>query len=101
MSGPSTPGTILPGGIVLIDEPAGVGVSTFERTGDVMLTIETRPGGNCGQVMIGLTANQALQLIDRLQANAFACRLAVAEGRGGVRFPDPPAGPGTPDQGGR
>lgn len=83
----STPGAILPGGIVLIDEPAHVNVTTFER-GDVLLTFNTRPGGNCGQVIIGLSANQALQLIERLQTHADACGRAMAEGRGGVRFPD-------------
>lgn len=82
------PGTILPGGIVLIDEPAHVNVMTFAERGDVLLTFNTRPGGNCGQVIIGLSANQALQLIERLQTHADACGRAVAEGRGGARFPD-------------
>jgi hypothetical protein len=84
----STPGIILPGGIVLIDEPAHCNVTTFAVTGDVLLTLNTRPGGNCGQVIVGLSANQALQLIDRLQQHADACGRAVAEGRGGARFPD-------------
>ena len=78
----------MPGGIVLIDEPAHANVTTFESNGDVLLTFNTRPGGNCGQVMIGLTAHQALQLIERLEAHVAFCRQAVAEGRGGVSFPD-------------
>lgn len=85
---PSTPGTILPGGIVLIDEPAHVNVSTFAGAGDVLLTFNTRPGGNCGQVIIGLSANQALQLIERLQAHSDICGRAISEGRGGARFPE-------------
>ena len=88
MSEPSTPGSILPGGIVLIDEPAHVNVTTFVDCGDVLLTFNTRPGGNCGQVIIGLSANQTLQLIERLQAHADACGRAVVEGRGGARFPE-------------
>jgi len=82
------PGSILPGGIVLIDEPAHVNVTTFQDTGDILLTFNTRPGGNCGQVIIGLTANQTMQLIERLQAYADACMRAVVEGRGGASFPD-------------
>lgn len=88
MTDSSTPGSILPGGIVLIDEPAHVNVTTFAERGDVLVTFNTRPGGNCGQVIIGLTANQALQLIERLQAHSDACGRAVVEGRGGARFPD-------------
>lgn len=84
----STPGMILRGGIVLIDEPEHVNVTTFEGTGDVLLTFNTRPGGDCDQVMIGLSASQALTLIERLRAHADACERAVAEGRGGARFPD-------------
>ena len=84
----STPGAILPGGIVLIDEPAHVNVTTWADRGDVLLTFNTRPGGNCGQVIIGLSANQALQLIERLQTHADACGRAMAEGRGGARFPE-------------
>ena len=84
----SIPGSILPGGIVLIDEPAHVNVTTFGGSGDVLLTFNTRPGGNCGQVLIGLSAQQALQLIERLRAHADACERAVVEGRGGARFPD-------------
>jgi hypothetical protein len=34
---PATPGTILPGGIVLIDEPAHVNVTTFAQNGEVLL----------------------------------------------------------------
>ncbi|MGY3615637.1 hypothetical protein [Bradyrhizobium sp. USDA 10063] len=84
----STPGTILPGGIVLIDEPAHAGVTTFAENGEVLLTFNTREGGDCGQVIIGLTPNQCLQLIERLQAHADTCGRAVVKGKGGVRFPD-------------
>jgi hypothetical protein len=82
----STPGSILPGGIVLIDEPANIGVTTFANNGEVLLSINTRDGGDCGQVVIGLTPNQALQLIERLQAHNDACTRAIAAGNGGARF---------------
>jgi hypothetical protein len=82
----STPGSILPGGIVLIDEPAHVNVTTFADNGEVLLTFNTRPGGECGQVIIGLTPHQALQLIERLQAHNDVCARAIAEGKGGARF---------------
>jgi hypothetical protein len=88
MARAATPGTMLPGGIVLIDEPAHVNVTTFADTGDVLVTFNTRDGGNVGQVMIGLSANQAMQLIERLQAHGDACGRAVAEGRGGAKFPN-------------
>jgi hypothetical protein len=85
-----TPGSILPGGIVLIDEPAFIGVATFANNGEVLMTINCRPGGECGQVLIGLTPHQTLQLIEQLQVNADACRRAVAEGKDGARFPEKP-----------
>jgi hypothetical protein len=84
----TTPGTILPGGIVLIDEPAHVNVTTFAANGEVLLTFNTRPGGNCGQVIIGLTPHQTLQLIERLQAHADVCGRAIVDGKGGARFSD-------------
>lgn len=77
----------MPGGIVLIDEPAHVNVTTFARDGTMLLTFNARRGGDCGQVIVGMTARQALQLIARLEANAAYCRQAVSEGRGGVSFP--------------
>lgn len=83
----STPGQILPGGIVLIDEPAHVGVTTFADNGEVLLTFNCRAGGNCGQVIIGLSPNQHIQLIERFQAHADACLRAIANGKGGARFP--------------
>jgi hypothetical protein len=92
----STPGTILPGGIVLIDEPAHCNVTTFAANGEVLLTFNCRSGGNCGQVIIGLSANQALQLIERLQAHADACGRAVVDGKGGTRFP--PTAPAQDEQ---
>jgi hypothetical protein len=85
-----TPGLILPGGIILIDEPAHVGVTTFAGNGEVLLTFHTRPGGNCGQVIIGLSAQQALQLIERLQTHSEVCRRAVADGKGGAPFESKP-----------
>jgi hypothetical protein len=106
MADTSTPGSILPGGIVLIDEPAHCNVTTFadivgyvdatgpgppaarrSEPGDVLLTFNTRPGGNCGQVIIGLSPSQTLTLIERLQMHSEHCRKAVAEGRGGATFP--------------
>jgi hypothetical protein len=47
-----------------------------------------RPGSEIGQLIIGLSAHQALQLIERLQENAEHCRAAVAGGKGGNKFPD-------------
>ena len=88
MSEQGTPGSILPGGIVLIDEPAHANVTTFADRGEVLLTFNTRPGGDCGQVILGLAANLALELLERLQSHADACARAVVEGRGGARFPD-------------
>ena len=84
----STPGTILPGGIVLMDEPAQAGVTTFAANGEVLLTFNARPGGDCGQVILGLSPNQCLQLIERLQAHSDACARAIVLGKGGVRFPE-------------
>lgn len=84
----ATPGSILPGGIVLIDEPAHANVTTFADNGEVLLTFNCRPGGNCGQVIVGLTPNQAMQLVERLQMHHDACLRAVALGKGGGRFPD-------------
>lgn len=84
----STPGSILPGGIVLIDEPAHVNVTTFTGNGEVLLSFDCRAGGNCGQVIIGLTPHQALQLIARLHVHSDVCARAIAEGKGGAQFPD-------------
>lgn len=84
----ATPGSILPGGIVLIDEPQSVGVSTFASNGEVLLTFNTRPGGDCGQVIIGLTPNQAMQLIGMLHAHDDIYTRAIAEGKGGAKFPE-------------
>ena len=84
----ATPGSILPGGIVLIDEPASVGVTTFAANGEVLLTFNSRPGAECGQVIIGLSPHQAMQLIQRLHAHDDIYARAVAEGKGGARFND-------------
>lgn len=85
---PGEPGKVLPGGIVVIDEPAHCNVTTFADRGEVLLVFNTRRGAEVGQVIIGLTGNQVLQLIDRLQQHADTCARAVAEGRGGAEFPD-------------
>ena len=86
---PGNPGVLLPGGIVLVDEPAHCNVTTFADRGEALLVFNARAGAeNIGQVIIGLTGNQVLQLIQRLQQHADACGRAVAEGRGGARFPD-------------
>jgi hypothetical protein len=84
----STPGTILPGGIILIDEPAHVNVTTFADNGEVLLTFNCKTGAECGQIIIGLSPHQAMQLIERLQAHSDACTRAIVEGKGGTRFPD-------------
>jgi hypothetical protein len=87
-----TPGSILPGGIVVIDEPEHVNVTAFADTGDVLVTFNTRPGGDCGQVIIGLSANQVVELVRRLRHNIEHSERAEAEGRGGTRFPDRASG---------
>ena len=56
----STPGAILQTGVVLIDEPAAFALATFAESGEVLLSFNCRPGGDCGQVIIGLTPNQAV-----------------------------------------
>ena len=88
MEKPSTPGTLLLGGIVLIDEPAQAGVTVFggEGDGSALLTIITRAGGEIGQVIIGLTPNQAVQLIERLSAHADVFHRAILQGKGGAGF---------------
>jgi hypothetical protein len=85
-----TPGRILPSGTVVIDEPASIGVTTFADNGEVLLTFHTRPGGNCEQVIIGLSARQALQLIEQLLIHSDACVCAIADGRGGAPFESKP-----------
>jgi len=80
------PGMMFPFGLVMIDEPAGIGVTTFAGNGDVLMTINCRDGGNCSQVIVGLSANQALQLIERLQTYSDIYGRAVADGKGGARF---------------
>jgi len=84
----ATPGSILPGGIVLIDEPAFAGVATFAANGEVLLTFNCRPGGDCGQVIIGLTPRQAVQLIERLQSHEDVYQRAIVQGKGGAEFPE-------------
>lgn len=81
----STPGSIF-AGIVLIDEPASLGVTTFANNGEVLLTLNNRPGGDVSQVIIGLTPNMAIQLIQALQQYDDIYARAIAEGKGGARF---------------
>ena len=82
----STPGNILPGGIVLIDEPVHVNVTTFAGNGEVLLSFETRPGGNCSQIIMGLSPNQAVELIRRLHVHDDVYARAIAAGNGGAQF---------------
>ena len=82
----ATPGSILPGGIVLMDEPDSAGLTTFAANGEVLLTFFARPGGDCGQVIIGLTPNQAVQLIQMLHTHDDVYARAIANGKGGARF---------------
>lgn len=84
----ASPGMILPGGIVLMDEPASVGITTFAANGEVLLTFNARPGAECGQVILGLTPHMALQLIERLHKYDDVYARAVAAGKGGARFPE-------------
>lgn len=84
----STPASILPGGIILIDEPAHAGVTTFTGNGEVLLTFNMRAGGDFSQIIMGLTAHQTLQLIERLQAHADVCAKAIVDGKGGAKFPE-------------
>jgi hypothetical protein len=88
MSEENNPGTMFPFGLVLIDEPASIGVNTFASSGEVLMTINCRNGGNCTQVIVGLSANQTIQLIKRLQTYSDICGRAVADGKGGAKFPD-------------
>jgi hypothetical protein len=87
---PSSPGTILPGGIVLMDEPQSAGVTTLAAAGETLLTFNARPGGNCGQIIIGLSPLQTLQLINMLQQHADYCRAAVQRLKGGAGFEPTP-----------
>jgi hypothetical protein len=82
----ATPGSILPGGIVLIDEPVHVNITTFVDNGEVLMSFDCRPGGNCGQVILGLTPNMALQLIERLHVHDDVYARAIAAGKGGAKF---------------
>ena len=82
----STPGAFLPGGIVLMDEPASCGVATFAANGEVLMTFNAREGGDCGQVIIGLSPRQAMQLIEMLHQHDDVYARAVAEGKGGAQF---------------
>jgi len=84
---PGTPGSLLPGGIVVIDEPESAGFTVFADNGTAVLTFNTRPGADIGQVIIGLTANQVMQLSEWLNAHSDVFGRAIAEGRGGARFP--------------
>ena len=84
----STPGSILPGGIVLIDEPQSSSLNIFAANGEVLLEFTCRPGGDIGQVIIGLSPHQVLQLIERLQTHDDVYQRAIVDGKGGARFLD-------------
>jgi hypothetical protein len=75
---------IFMGGIVLIDEPVGIGITTFSGSGEMLMTITAHGGGDVGQVIVGMTANQVVQLIQRLQKYEDVYNRAIAEGRGGA-----------------
>jgi len=82
----STPGIILPGGIVLVDEPATLHLSVFHDYARISMVFTCRDGGTCSQMIIGLSANQTVQLFDWMGAHVDTCRSAIAEGNGGVQF---------------
>lgn len=75
-------------GINIIDEPESIGLTAFADTGEVLLTFNARPGSECGQSIIGLTPNQAVQLIEYLQRYNDVYLRAIADGKGGARFKD-------------
>lgn len=85
---PATAGSVLMGQILVAEEPDHAGVTVFSDDGTLLLTVNLRKGADISQIMLGLSANQALQLIERLSTHADECRRAVAEGRGGARFAD-------------
>lgn len=63
-------------------------VTTFAGNDEVLLTLNTRPGADVGQVIIGFTACQALELIRRLSVHSDLMQDAVAAGKGGAAFPE-------------
>jgi len=79
----STPSKVLPGGILLADEPASIGANVFAGNGEVLIHFNFRPGGDLGQAIIGLRPDQALALLDGLGKHADFCRAAVAKGSKG------------------
>ena len=78
--------TMLPGGILLMDEPESVALATFAANGEVIMTINARPGGHCGQIILGLTPRMAMQLLDMLHKYDDVYAQAVAAGKGGAKF---------------
>jgi hypothetical protein len=78
----SNPGLWLPFGLVMADEPTNVGITTFAENGEVLMTFNMREGGNVSQVIIGLTPNQAMELIRRLHTYDDVYARAIAEGKG-------------------
>lgn len=91
------PSAILPGGIVVMDEPAHCNVTVFADRGEVLLVFNGRDDGVIGQIFVGLTGNQTLQLIDRLTTHYEFCTKAAREGRGGSSWPGD-VGEGEPRQ---
>ena len=66
----------------LIDEPAGIGITTFAANGEVSMTITAARR----QFSSRRFEQTRLQLIQRPQVHSDACEHAVAEGKGGARF---------------
>lgn len=83
---PSNASTVLPGGIILVDEPESVGVATLAGSGEVLMTMNLRPGGEVNQIIVGLTPNMLMQLLMKLQTHSDVCARAIAEGKGGALF---------------
>jgi hypothetical protein len=54
----------------------------------VLLTFNCRGGADIGQIIIGLSPMQTVQLVERLQQHHDACLRAVALGKGGAKFPE-------------
>jgi len=82
---PLNASSLLPPGILLIDEPKSVGVGTFGN-GEVLMNLVCREGGDVSQVILGLTPHMAMQLIELLQTHSDVYTRAIAEGKGGARF---------------
>jgi hypothetical protein len=83
---PGTPGANTGLGIVLMDEPAGVGVTTFADNGEVLLTFNARTGADFSQIIIGLSPRMVVELTLRLSKSLDHCAAAIRAGKGGRNF---------------